>query len=268
MCSRFPPFANCAKDGAPTVVRDTSEIKAPGYNSLVSNEIVDWLRRLRWIAVPLVLLVMALGLSIYAFVIQASAKSILKDVYALRVGFSSVAELEQLAARHRVALRERHCNDQDTIAFEIYNTWLYRLELEPIAKFRVDVGAQEGTVNFIRIMLSRDTRVFPTMDSAGETAEYSKVPSHMRRNGSAPYWFPTPVGKPYLFVALTNQASATQREHAYAYSLDCLTKLGGGCDLPCDYLPLAWHDWQAELEKAGFGVGGFGPYYPNRNRCK
>jgi hypothetical protein len=83
-----------------------------------------------------------------------------------------------------------------------------------------------------------------------------------------PYWFPTPVGKPYLSVALTGQANAIQRQHAYAYSLMCLIKPGRGCDLPCDYLPLAWRDWEAELEKQGFGAGGFGPYYPNRKRCK
>jgi hypothetical protein len=56
---------------------------------------------------------------------------------------------------------------------------------------------------------------------------------------------------------MTPKVSVAQR-HTYAYSLECLTKLGGGCDLPYDYLPVAWHDWQAELEKQGLGVGGFG----------
>jgi len=32
----------------------------------------------------------------------------------------------------------------------------------------------------------------------------------------------------------------SQRQHAFAFSLECFTKPGGGCDLPCDYLPLAW----------------------------
>jgi hypothetical protein len=234
----------------------------------VSNQIVDRRRLLHWIAVPLVLLVVAFGLSVYAFAIHASAKSILKDVSALRVGVSSIAEVEALAARHQGTLRERHCDNQKCIvSFEVYNTWLYRLKLEPIARFRASVEADGGTVNFIEVILSRDTGAFPTSPSAGITEEYLNVPKRMG-NVSTPYWFPTPVGKPYLRVALTSQANVVERQHAYAYSLRCLIKLGGGCDLPCDYLPVAWHDWEAELEKHGFGVGGFGGYYPNRKRCR
>ncbi len=222
----------------------------------------------RTIALPLILLVGAFGLAIYALAIQASAKSILKDISALKVGVSSVAEVEALAARHRGALREQYCDNQKCIvSFEVSNTWLSRLKLEPVARFHASVEADDGTVKFIEVMLWRDTNVFPTSPSGGITDEYLKAPEHM---GDAPatYWFPTPVGKPYLRVALTTQALAAQREHAYAYSLECLVKPGGGCDLPCDYLPLAWHDWQAELEKQGFGIGGFGAYYPNRNRCR
>jgi hypothetical protein len=64
-----------------------------------------------------------------------------------------------------------------------------------------------------------------------------------------PTGFQPQLGNPIFRVALTTQASVAQREHAYAYSLECLIKPGGGCDLPCDYLPIAWHDWEAELEK-------------------
>jgi len=234
----------------------------------VSNQIVKNQRLLRWTAVPLVLLLLAFGLAIYAFAIRASAKSILKDVSALRVGVSSTAEVEAVAARHPSSLRELHCDTQKCfVAFEVYNTWLHRLKLEPMAKFWASVEADSGTVNSVEVMLSRDTGAFPTFPSAGITREYRDIPSFMVKFASPPYWFPSPVGKPYLDVELTAQASATQREHAYAYSLDCLTKLGGGCDLPCDYLPLAWHDWQAKLEKEGW-AGGFGPYYPNRSRCR
>jgi hypothetical protein len=100
------------------------------------------------------------------------------------------------------------------------------------------------------------------------TNEYLLIPERMLKFSQPPYWFPSPVGKPYIDVALTSEANAAQRDHAYAFSLTCLIKPGGGCDLPCDYLPLAWHDWQAELEKPNFGTGGFGPYYPDRARCK
>jgi hypothetical protein len=233
-----------------------------------SKQIVkrSWL--LFWIP-AIVLLFISSALAAYAFAIRASAKSILEDVYKLQVGASSNAELAALAKRHKHALKEDHCDDRKCIvSFDVFNTWLYRLKLEPLARFRVDLEANNGTLNSINVLLSRDTGVFPTFPSAGITEEYQRLPERMVKFSTPPYWFPTPVGKPYLRVALTSQATVAQREHAYAYSLDCLSKLGGGCDLPCDYLPLAWHDWQAELEKAGFGVGGFGPYYPNRDRCK
>jgi hypothetical protein len=234
----------------------------------VSNRIVDSRRFLRWIALPLVLLFGAFGLAIYAFAIRASAESILKDIFALKVGVSSIAEVKALAARHQGALREWNCDNQKcVVSFEVDNTWLYRLKLEPAARFHAHVKVDDGTVNFIEVALLRDTGVFPTSDSAGITEEYRNVPEYLG-SLSTPYWFRTPVGKPYLRVALTTQASVAQRQHAYAYSLECLTKLGGGCDLPCDYLPLAWHDWQAGLEKQGFGVAGFGGYYPNRSRCR
>jgi hypothetical protein len=76
-----------------------------------------------------------------------------------------------------------------------------------------------GTVNYIEVMLSRDTGMFPTSPSAGMTEEYHNVPKRVG-NVAAPYWFPTPVGKPYRRVALTTQASVAQREHAYAYFID------------------------------------------------
>lgn len=126
----------------------------------------------------------------------------------------------------------------------------------------MEVEEGDGTVDYIMVDFSRDTRVFPTSLSGGTINEYERVPDRMLKYSKPPYWFPTPVGKPYLTVALTNQANAAEREHAYGLSLACLTKPGGGCDLPCDYLPLAWRDWQTELEKDSFGAEGFGPYYP------
>jgi hypothetical protein len=75
---------------------------------------------------------------------------------------------------------------------------------------------------------------------------------------------PTPIGKPYLLVAIDAKSTPEQRRRACAFSLICLVKPGGGCDLPCDYLPLAWKDWESELASAG----DFGEHYPNRSRCK
>jgi hypothetical protein len=130
--------------------------------------------------------------------------------------------------------------------------------------FRASVRTSGGIVDLIHVELRRDTRAFPTSDSAGITSEYLTYPAEIRRLGSESYWFPTPVGKPYLWVALTAKADNVQRQHAYAYSLTCLVKPGRGCDLPCDYLPLAWRDWESDLNERGFGFDG---HYSARARC-
>ena len=216
-----------------------------------------------WGAVVAGVLLLASGLVIYGLTLEAAARSILKDVSALTIGASSM-QVDAVSSQHPSWIQDRHCDGPKCfVAFEVYNTWLYRLRLEPFARFRASVTTSDGIVDSIHVELSRDTRAFPTSPSAGMTSEYRTAPEHSHY-WSTSYWFPTPVGKPYLWVALTPQASARQREHAYAYSLRCLVKPGRGCDLPCDYLPLAWHDWEAELDKHGFG---FGEYYSMRSRC-
>lgn len=225
-------------------------------------------RRLWWAALPAVIPLIACALVIYAFVIRTRANAILMDIAALKVGVSSSRQLDAVAARHKESVVQKSCTGQTcTLSFQVYNTWLYRFKLEPVARFFASVQVKDGVVNCIDISLSRDTRVFPTSPSAGQTVECVTTPRFLAYSASPPYWFPTPVGKPYLFVALTAKADPVQRQHAYQYSLRCLVKPGGGCDLPCDYLPVAWHDWQAELQQTGFAPDGFGEYYPGRARC-
>jgi len=222
------------------------------------------LRNLFWFAVPLTLAVVAAALALYALFIESTAKSILKDVYALRVGESSVSDVKALADRHRGVVSQYQCDEEKCfIKLQVYNTWLHRFRLEPLARFQAVVEAKSGKVDYISVALERDTRAFPTSNSAGMTEEYLTPPRLYADR--APYWFPTPLGKPYLRVAMTTEATPVQRQHGYDYSLRCLTKLGGGCDLPCDYLPLAWHDWETRVEQDGWA---FGSYYPARNRCR
>ena len=59
------------------------------------------------------------------------------------------------------------------------------------------------------------------------------------------YFVPTPICKPYLRISLDSHAASIQRKRAFDFSFRCLVKPGGGCDLPCDYLPSAWQDWKA-----------------------
>jgi len=97
-------------------------------------------------------------------------------------------------------------------------------------------------------------------ESAGQAEDASTVSSH--------YYFPTPVGKPYLRVQLDSQASTTQRQRAFDFSFMCLTKPGWGSDLPCDYLPSAWQDLKESLRGSGLYPDYFYARYPKSTRGK
>jgi hypothetical protein len=225
------------------------------------------LTQLRWLcAVALLCLVAAaVGLAAYALTIQAEARSILKDVSSLKVGLSSTADVERLIERHKSHLASKQCETSICdYLFEIKNWWLFRTRIEPETDFRAWVTVDGDTVQGIGAMVSRDTRVFPTFPSAGIVREYRQFPT-MRERKWKSYDFPTPVGKPYLEVVLDSGATSEQRQHAWNLSLRCLVKPGDACDLPCDYLPAAWKDWESELKSEGWG---FGEHYPNRARCK
>jgi hypothetical protein len=221
----------------------------------------------RWAVTLTALLIVsaAVGLTAYAIVIKAQAQAILQDVSQLKVGVSPATDFAQVTARHENHLKAKNCGpDQCTYYFSVRNRWLAGVRIEPEAVFQTSVTVDHDIVRSISVWVVRDTRVFPTMDSGGMIEEYVEYPKPPYRADEPHYGFPTPVGKPYLNVVLDSHATPEQRRHAYAFSLRCLVKPGGGCDLPCDYLPLAWKDWEAELKSEGWG---FGDYYPGRARC-
>jgi hypothetical protein len=91
--------------------------------------------------------------------------------------------------------------------------------------------------------------------------ETVEIPRYLRSTDH--YLFPTPVGKPYLRVAIDSHATEIQRQHAFDFSFLCLVKPGTGCDLPCDYLPSAWEDWTT-----GWSEQDFLGHYTQHARCK
>jgi hypothetical protein len=224
--------------------------------------------KLKLVAVwPLVVVAEGILLACYALVVTAQAKSLLADLTALAVGRATEADAQQFAQRHRPFIVSNSCNDDgcDT-AFKVRNKWLSALRIEPRAEFNVHIGVKNGNVNRIGASLLRSMDIFPTFPaSTGAVDEYAELPEDYAARGH--YVFATPVGKPYLRVVLDTQASAVQRQHAFAFSFRCLVKPGWGCNLSCDYLPLAWQDWEVSLREAGFPMDGFNRIYPKSTRC-
>jgi hypothetical protein len=221
------------------------------------------------LAFAIVVAVVTAVLTSYAMVVKARAESLLKGVTALSVGTSTGTEARQFAERHKGYLWQvsAECNDDNcSRTFSIRNRWLSALRLEPEAQFQADVTVKNGTVDSIGAYLFREMPIFPTFNaSAGMVNEHSYIPG--ATEFPEHYYFKTPVGKPYLRVVLDSQASASQRQHAFDFSFRCLVKPGGGCDLPCDYLPSAWKDWKESLRNTPLWPEVFNERYPNNSRC-
>jgi hypothetical protein len=209
----------------------------------------------------------AVLLTCYALFIKAQAESLLKDLTALTVGSSTESDVEQLTRKHGRYLVSRESRDEvATTTFTVQNRWLSALRLEPAALFGASVSVKSGHVYHISARLMRSMDIYPTFQaSAGMVDEYAEYPQYVSRGGH--FEFPTPVGKPYLRVLLDSHASPVQRRHAFGFSFTCLIKPGGGCDLPCDYLPLAWQDWKVYLREGG-SWDVFNQHYPNSSRCR
>jgi hypothetical protein len=211
----------------------------------------------------------AVVLGCYALFIKAQAESLLKDVATLRVGKSTESEVEQVERKHRRYVVSHESTDEVAITtFKVQNSWLAALKLEPLAWFGTSVSVKSGHVCCISAWLMRSMNIYPTFTaSAGMVEEYAEYPEYFSRLGLHHLDFPTPVGKPYLRVVMDSHVSTSQRRRAFSFSFRCLIKPGGGCDLPCDYLPLAWQDWKASLQGRGFSDD-FDRRYPKSLRCK
>jgi hypothetical protein len=233
-------------------------------------------RRLRLrIAQLLAVVVIGLGggtmaLVGYAVVITAQARDLLKDLTSLKVGISTEADVQRFVQRHRRYVVSEYRGDHtSSTAFEIRNKWLSALKIEPKAWFSASVAVQDGDVRQIGASLFRSMDIFPTFQaSAGMVVENAGLHPKNFSTPDTHYYFLTPVGKPYLRVEMDSQASQVQRRHAFDFSFRCLTKPGGRCDLPCDYLPSAWQDWKETLRGSGLYPSYFNERYPKSARCK
>jgi hypothetical protein len=210
----------------------------------------------------------AVLVALYTLYVRHTASTMLRALTDLKAGTSSSSDAERYAQRFRRHLVSHDCkNSACTYEFEIRNTLLSSMRLEPSAGFGTRVTVEGGVITRIGAGLVRTMDIYPTFGgSAGMVQEYSEIPNPYP--GAGHYVFPTPIGKPYLQVRLDSHATPEQRKHAFDFSFRCLTKLGGGCDLPCDYLPSAWKDWKVDLQTTGFPMNDFNQTYRNNDRCK
>jgi hypothetical protein len=210
------------------------------------------------------------ALTSYGLVVKAQAESLLSDLTSLRVGVSGEAEVQRLVQRHRRYVDGQHRDEHNlSTEFKIENRWLSIMRIEPPAWMNASVWVRDDRVVQIGAGLFRAMDIYPTFGaSAGMVVENLENSMKHHRYWPSHYYFPTPVGKPYLRVQLDSTASEIQRKRAFDFSFRCLVKPGWGCDLPCDYLPSAWWDWQESLKGSPLYPTPFYEHYPKSGRCK
>jgi hypothetical protein len=187
---------------------------------------------------------------------------------ALKLGTATSQDAERFVSDHRKLFDAKRCeNTSCRYGFVVSNKWLASLRLEPPAEFFAEIIVENGTLTQFDANLVRSMDIYPSFQgSAGMAFKYAELPEYYARFGH--YGFPTPVGKPYLKVIFDNHANAEQQQHALGFSFHCLTKPGGGCDVPCDYLPMAWRDWKVDLSRNGFPAFDLEQTYPKSQHCK
>jgi hypothetical protein len=216
------------------------------------------------------LLLVGVVLTVYGLIIKAEAEALLRDFTALTVGTSTESDLTRLKQRHIRFFISHTCSEGFCqTMFEVQNRWLSALRLEPHAEFDAWATVKDGVIISVHAWLYRSMPIFPTFPaSAGAVDEYAEYPKPFSSSYGSSYDFPTPIGKPYLNVVLDSHATSIQRQRAFQFSFRCLVKPGWGCNLPCDYLPLAWQDWKASLMNSGWPKDNFDSHYPKNDRCK
>lgn len=230
------------------------------------------------LAVALLLAGLAiLSILMYGFHLRSEADHLLADVKHLKVGESGFSDAELISRRYR-RFRITGGGSVPVSASSIENQFLdtctadkclltFAIANDPISRFRLVQGAAVGVtiavlggnVRYVEVRISGG----PHGVNGGIVTEVGESP----RTGQSSYGFPTPMGKPYLHVQITSTAAPEIRKRAWTLSTRCLMSRTG-CDIACDYLPLAWQDWKASLALKGIKEGEFRISYPKDNHCK
>jgi len=204
--------------------------------------------------------------------VRQTAEALLVDVKALRIGQSDFVDATRIAQKYRRFRIEGDASvpaspdpaenvfpagtctsERCFFEFIIDNRPLSTLHLAHGASFTAAFAVLHGRVRYA------DVHLVGGPDPGVNGGIVEEINSSDDQQPT--YGFRTPIGKPYLRVILTPSALTTVRDRAFAMNMNCLVA-STNCDKPCDYLPLAWGDWKAEMEKDG-QLDGLRTAYPH-----
>jgi hypothetical protein len=224
----------------------------------------------RGVGMSLALVVVLCSAAItYGYLLKRAAANLVHDVAGLTLGESTYADAKQIATsyrRFRVPAWGAESTSTDTCTpekclfmFDLSNLVISRVNLVRPAILRATVAVNNGRVSSVGIVFWGGR--------GGVHGVFVEEAERFSNHAIGAYSFPTPVGKPYLRVAVTPHASDSEKQHAFTIDVDCLASWRA-CDVACDYLPLAWQDWKKDLLTRGYDDKSFLVSYPQSTRCK
>ena len=204
-----------------------------------------------------VLLVLSLTLVGYIAHLRRAAGNLRDDLTLLISKESTYEDAERVASKYRrFRVRGRfHVwrDDKDFIIrpedactqakclmdFEIRSALLERLHLTRPSEFRASVIVLDNRIAYVEMVLSGGfgAGIVDYVHCCAGMSSFFDIDSR------GAYSFPTPIGKKYLSVVFTNLASPEQKRRAVGLNMRCFLSRKR-CDWPCDYLPLAWTDYE------------------------
>jgi hypothetical protein len=213
----------------------------------------------------------------YGLYLRSQADHLLADVKQLKAGESSFSDAELISRRYRrfriigggsapvsANPTDNKFPDDCTAVKCLMN---FAIVNDPVSRFRLVQGAAVGATIAVS---NAKVRYLEARISGGPHGVNGAIVTEVEespRSTQFLYEFPTPVGKPYLHVQVTSAAPSGVRKRAWTLSTSCLISRTG-CDIPCDYLPLAWQDWKTSLVGKGISEADFRISYRNDDHCK
>lgn len=177
------------------------------------------------------------------------AEQLLRDVRRLDLSAATLDDVKRLARKYppEEVYYATPCTDgYCQVSITIQNTWLHRLRLAPQTSFEAFFDVQEGRVHYFEVgfvkvegpfsFRARVSEVIPPTEEAFERTfvESCTGNTHLR-------------SLKLVTAHILPSATAEEKERAFAFNFDCLTRIGG-CKR-WEFMPSICTDW-AEPDQA------------------
>ncbi|MGH9554493.1 MAG: hypothetical protein ACRD2Y_01605 [Terriglobales bacterium] len=169
---------------------------------------------------------------------RRQAEQFLRDAERLEIGRSTFSDVEILAHKYggKIYPGDQECSPEKCrFHFEFENYWLHKIGLAPRTRLFAEVTVSAGRVASRTTSFELGTG--PAFYSV-DVLEWPKQPTDehyrvsLQRSGNIRW---------RAHIRLTPEATPEQRDRAYRFNLDCLSRFFG-CTDSADLLPSVWQD--------------------------